>query len=1469
MVDPVYDNYEHSRNEPSNHRASFSSARTSSTATTLTSAIALNQNNNEAFDGAASETVPSSIVSFHRPHSFQSSNILGTSLTSRNLERRGRASTETDSLVDSSGEPSRSSSRNPHFRFFTEEQISNAEGSSTMENAEYNIEWDSMPVYEHNVLSNSRIGSRRSSFIGTSRSPSASQPIQYGSFDEHRSSSLKPIRKDTVVPPSDHPHVYHSLSHSSSGLSRYAVRDRIPYELEMQEDELLDTASSRSSLNVSTSDVLLDDENDRGSISEEDRNQQRKQISHAIYLNPQYHEKFYPNYIPITKYQRFYIAEEDLVIGIAGYKTSKFRLFIYNFFCIVTLGIFYLVMRWFPHYKVRFIGSKTELAKAEWTVIETENGELFVEPVKRTWYNRLFSTILPIEKSTWTNPDGTMNNSFSFNHASKKNPNIPILITFEYRYINFIYSPVEDIFRTNNNWADPNWFDLESIQRGLSKGVQEDRFLAFGKNQINLKGKTTLQILFNETLHPFYVFQIFSILLWSVDEYYYYAFCIFLISLISIIDSLLETKKTSKRLSELSAFSCEVRVFRDEFWTHINSSELVPGDVYEISDPALTVCPCDSILLNGDCVVNESMLTGESVPISKMPATEETMHQLFNDMEKSQISSLVSKSFLFNGTKVIRARVPHGQSAALAVVVRTGFSTVKGSLVRSMVFPKPTGFKFYQDSFKYIGFMTLIAMIGFTISCIQFVRIGLDKKTMILRALDIITIVVPPALPATLTIGTSFSLSRLKEKGIFCISPTRVNVAGKVDAMCFDKTGTLTEDELDVLGVHLVMTEERNRIVMGELINDIHNVFTNFSLKDCSSLDDFKARDFLISLLTCHSLRHVDGELLGDPLDFKMFKFTGWLFEEDFKDQAFHSLYEERHEENTFPENSGIIPAVVYPDSSDPQNKFNEKDPNNLLGIVRSFEFLSELRRMSVIVKPNGENMYWSFTKGAPEVITTLCNKSTIPCDFDELLHHYTHNGYRVIACAGKNLPKRTWLYSQRVSREEVETNLNFLGFIVFENKLKGATKGTLKSLAESNIRTIMCTGDNVLTAISIGKESGLVNSSRVYVPSISEITDEGHGYISWNDIDDPTHTLDEISLKPNDSQVGDYTLGVTGEVFRLLFKNDTDYSETYRNEVLLKTSIYARMSPDEKHELMEQLQSLDYVVGFCGDGANDCGALKSADIGISLSEAEASVAAPFTSRVFDISCVLDVIKEGRGALVTSFACFQYMSLYSAIQFITITILYSRGSNLGDFQFLYIDLILIVPIAITMSWSKPYDKLVAKRPTANLVSPKILVPLVVSILICLLFQIIPWIVVQRMPWYLKPVVGDDHTVISSDNTVLFFLSNFQYILVAVVLSVGPPYREPMSKNFGFIMDIAISIIMSIFLMGIDPDSFFGRLLQLSKISETFKVFIALLAIVNYFTQLYIPNHIKGYFKKKKSSKKYKNIIKTQNREYSV
>jgi len=210
----------------------------------------------------------------------------------------------------------------------------------------------------------------------------------------------------------------------------------------------------------------------------------------------------------------------------------------------------------------------------------------------------------------------------------------------------------------------------------------------------------------------------------------------------------------------------------------------VPGDVIEI--PEMCSMPCDLILLTGSCIVNESMLTGESIPVIKnaLPFTNET-YDVISD----------NKYTLYGGTQVIQSR-KFGKSRVLGLVIRTAFVTTKGNLVRDILYPKPNKFRFYQDSLKFISFMGILAVLGFMGTLPFMIEQGFDVGPIINRSLDLITITVPPALPAAMTVGTVFAINRLKKKKIFCISPPRVNVSGRVNLMVFDKTGTLTEEGL-------------------------------------------------------------------------------------------------------------------------------------------------------------------------------------------------------------------------------------------------------------------------------------------------------------------------------------------------------------------------------------------------------------------------------------------------------------------------------------------------------------------------------------------------------------------------------------------------------------------------------------------------------------------------------------------------
>lgn len=86
-------------------------------------------------------------------------------------------------------------------------------------------------------------------------------------------------------------------------------------------------------------------------------------------------------------------------------------------------------------------------------------------------------------------------------------------------------------------------------------------------------------------------------------------------------------------------------------------------------------------------------------------------------------------------------------------MIRTGYNTSKGGLVRSIMYPPPVDFKFEQDSYKFVGFLACIASIGVIYTIISKSIRNVPTEDIILEALDLITIVVPPALPAAMTVG--------------------------------------------------------------------------------------------------------------------------------------------------------------------------------------------------------------------------------------------------------------------------------------------------------------------------------------------------------------------------------------------------------------------------------------------------------------------------------------------------------------------------------------------------------------------------------------------------------------------------------------------------------------------------------------------------------------------------------------------
>ena len=140
---------------------------------------------------------------------------------------------------------------------------------------------------------------------------------------------------------------------------------------------------------------------------------------------------------------------------------------------------------------------------------------------------------------------------------------------------------------------------------------------------------------------------------------------------------------------------------------------------------------------------------------------------------------------------------------------------------------------------------------------------------------------------------------------------------------------------------------------------------------------------------------------------------------------------------------------------------------------------------------------------------------------------------------------------TNRVCSEVAEYDLHFLGFIVFENKLKPGTAPNIHTLRAAHLACRMVTGDNVRTAISVARECGLVShSASVYIPTFipgTGNTDDAR--LEWSSVDDEKYKLDEYTLKPlsphqdgtgmdsGDVELSDYQLAVTGDVFKWILE--------------------------------------------------------------------------------------------------------------------------------------------------------------------------------------------------------------------------------------------------------------------------------------------------------------------------------------------
>lgn len=689
----------------------------------------------------------------------------------------------------------------------------------------------------------------------------------------------------------------------------------------------------------------------------------------------------------------------------------------------------------------------------------------------------------------------------------------------------------------------------------------------------------------------------------------------------------------------------------------IDAPELVPGDIVTVAVGDKVPADCRLVKLSSAMLsVEEAMLTGESVAANKHTDTVTVPDAVNQD----------KRNMLFSGTLVVRGK-------ADAVVVSTGRKTEMGDIAtdlqESEAGKTPLQRKLDEFGEQLSKVIMWICIIVWLINIGHFTDPvhGSAVKGAIYYfkiAVALAVAAIPEGLPAVVTTCLALGTVKMAKKNAIVRSLPSVETLGCTTVICSDKTGTLTTNKMSCVQF-MTVDDVNNAEVRGDIsvshfsvAGDSFSPHGEISYDDAkgSVVEDLAARNASVAALAKVCVLCNDSTLTYELTEEGQPKYgiTGAPTE------AAMLVLAEKIGTPDVDMNTGIRNATGEKSVNGAYNYYRGE-----YNIENTLEFHRARKSMSVLASDNSTGRPALYCKGAAERVLSRCYtvqyqnghvgkmSQAAREHINREILSYASQGLRCLAVAIKRDPDtRNYDIANIDHYADIESEMTFVGLVGMMDPPRKEVQLSIAVCRTAGIRVIVITGDNKTTAESICRQINVFGEN------------------------------EELTGK-----------SFTGSEFEKM-------SEAQKSEAVKNASLFSRVEPRHKLELVELLRSQGEVVAMTGDGVNDATALKQADIGIAMGSGTdvAKEASDMVLADDNFATIVMAVEEGRSIYANTKQFIRYLisSNIGEVACIFFTAAIGMPEALIPVQLLWVNLVTDGLPATALGFNPP-DKDIMQR----------------------------------------------------------------------------------------------------------------------------------------------------------------------------